>query len=104
MKVHKTCQLKDIPAKIIKMNANIFASFICLHKTCQLKDIPTKIIKMNADIFASFICLLFNYCIDTGEFPQVFKYTDITHVHKKVIKLITNLSPCYRTFLKFMKN
>ena len=39
-----------------------------VHKTCQLKDIPTKISKMNSDIFANFICLLFNYCIHTGEF------------------------------------
>ena len=26
-----------------------------IHQTCQLRDIPTKIIKMNADIFANFI-------------------------------------------------
>ena len=31
----------------------------------------------------NFICLHFNYCIDTGEFPQVFKHADITPVHKK---------------------
>ena len=49
-----------------------------VHKTCQLKDIPTKIITMNADIFANF-----NYCIDNGEFPQVFKHAGITLVHKK---------------------
>ena len=35
-------------------------------KTCQLKDIPTKIIKVNSDIFANFFCLHFNYCIDIG--------------------------------------
>ena len=29
MNVHKTCLLKDIPTKIIKMNSNIFANFIC---------------------------------------------------------------------------
>ena len=54
-----------------------------LHKTCQLKDIPTKIIKMNADIFANFICLHFSYCIDIGEFPHVFKDADIITVSKK---------------------
>ena len=54
-----------------------------VHKTCQLKDIPTKIIKMNSDIFANFICLHFNYCIDIGEFPQEFKSADIIPVHKK---------------------
>ena len=41
-----------------------------VRKTCQLKDIPTKIIKMNADIFANLICLHFNCCIDIGEFLQ----------------------------------
>ena len=54
-----------------------------VHKTCQLKDIPTKIIKMNSGIFANFICLHFNYCIDTGEFPQEFKNADIIPLHKK---------------------
>ena len=33
MNVHKTCQLKDIPTKIIKMNTDNFAYFICLHLT-----------------------------------------------------------------------
>ena len=54
-----------------------------VHKTCQLKDIPTKIIKMNSDIFANFICLHFKYWIDTGEFTQEFKNADIIPVHKK---------------------
>ena len=54
-----------------------------IHKTCQLKVTPTKIIKMNSYIFANFICLHFNYCIDTGEFPQEFKNADIIPVHKK---------------------
>ena len=39
-----------------------------VQKICQLKDIPTKIIKINADIFPYFICLHFNLCIDIGEF------------------------------------
>ena len=54
-----------------------------VHKTCQLKDIHTKIIKINVDIFANFICIHFYYCIDVGEFPQAFKHADITPVHKK---------------------
>ena len=32
-----------------------------VHKTCQLKGIPTKIVKMNADIFANVTCLHFSY-------------------------------------------
>ena len=78
-----------------------------VHKTCQLKDIPTKIIKMNSDIFANFICLHFNYSIDIGEFPQEFKNADINQCirrKKKVTKLITDLSAYYQISLKFTKN
>ena len=65
-----------------------------IHNICQSKDIPAKIIKMNADIFANFICLHFKYCIDIVEFPLVFEHADIIDVYKKkkVIKLITDLS------------
>ena len=31
MNVHKTCQLKNIHIKLIKMNTQIFANLICLH-------------------------------------------------------------------------
>ena len=41
--------------KIIK-NLNV-------HKTCQGSDIPTKIIKINIDLFSSFICQHINYSI-----------------------------------------
>ena len=34
-----------------------------VHKRNQLRDIPNKIIKMNVDVFASYICLHFNYCL-----------------------------------------
>ena len=76
-----------------------------VHKTCQLKDIPNKIIKMNSDIFANFICSHFNYYIDTGEFPQEFKNADIIPVHKKKeksdktnyrpVSILPNLSKIY---------
>ena len=80
-----------------------------IHKTCQLKDIPTRIIKMNSDIFANFICLHFNYCIDTGEFPQEFKNADIIPVHKKneksdktnyrPVSILPNLSKIYEKLI-----
>ena len=54
-----------------------------VHKTCQVKDISTTITNLNADIFANFTFLYFNYCIDIGEFPQVFKHADITPLHRK---------------------
>ena len=88
-----------------KIEINKIIRGMNVHKTCQLKDIPTKIIKMNCDIFANFICLHFNYCIDIGEFPQVFKNADIIPVHKKKEKsdktnyrpvgILPNLSKIY---------
>ena len=79
------------------------------HKTCQLKDIPTKTIKMNDDIFTSFICIHFNYCIDIGDFPQALKHSDVTPVHKKKEKsdktnyrhvgILANLSKIYQKLI-----
>ena len=42
--------------KLFALNANAIRG-INVQKTCQLKDILTKIIKMNADIFANLINL-----------------------------------------------
>ena len=57
-------------------------------KTCQGSDIPTKIIKLNIDLFSSFICQNFNYCISIGKFPNELKHADVIPVHKKRIKVI----------------
>ena len=80
-----------------------------VYKTCQLKYIPTKIIKMNAHIFTNFICLHFNYCIKIGEFPQGVKIADIIPVHKKKEKIdktncrpfsiLPNLSKIYKKLI-----
>ena len=37
-----------------------------VHKTCQGSDIPTKFIKINIDLFSSFICRHFSYCKSIG--------------------------------------
>ena len=52
-------------------------------KSCQMNDIPTKIIKMNKDIFANFITDHFNYCIAYGEYPDDLKHADVIPIHKK---------------------
>ena len=66
--------------KIIK-NLNV-------RKTCQDNDISTKIIKLNIDLFSSFICKNFNYCKSVGKFPNELKHADLIPVHKKRIKVI----------------
>ena len=52
-------------------------------KACQDTDIPSKIIKENADIFASFLHSSFNTSVTNSEFPSVLKQTNITPVLKK---------------------
>ena len=42
---------------------------LSVRRTCQGKDIPTKVIKLNIDLFSCFICRHLNYCIGIGEFP-----------------------------------
>ena len=48
----------------------------------QSEDIPFKIIKDNADIFANFILQNFNKCIIDGKFPDQFKKADVSLVFK----------------------
>ena len=52
-------------------------------KSPQSEDIPFKIIKDNADIFANFILQNFNKCIIDGKFPDQLKKADVSPVYKK---------------------
>ena len=54
-----------------------------VRKTCQGSDIQTKIIKVNIDLFSSFICQYFNYYISIGEVPNELKHTNVLPVHTK---------------------
>ena len=57
-------------------------------KACEGSYIPTKTIKLNIDLFGSFICQHFNYYISTGEFSNEIKHGDVIPVHKKRINVI----------------
>ena len=52
-------------------------------KSCQDTDVPTKIIKENADIFADFIHPAINTTINKNEFPSFLKLADVIPVFKK---------------------
>ena len=52
-------------------------------KSCQDRDVPTKIIKENADIFADFIHPAINASINKKEFPSFLKLVDVIPVFKK---------------------
>ena len=49
-------------------------------KSCQDTDVPTKIIKENADIFADFIHPAINASINKNEFPSFLKLPDVMRV------------------------
>ena len=78
-------------------------------KSCQINDIPTKVIKMNKDIFANFITDHFNYCTAYGEFPDELKHADIIPLHKnnekcdktnyRPVSTLTNISKIYEKLL-----
>ena len=49
-------------------------------KACQDTNIPSKIIKENANIFASFLHSSFNTSVTNSEFPPVLKQANITPI------------------------
>ena len=51
-------------------------------KACEDTDIPSKIIKENADIFANFLHSSFNTSVTNSEFPSVLKQANITPAFK----------------------
>ena len=53
-------QNREILNEIVNLDAS---------KSCQDTDVPTKIIKENADIFADFIYPAINTTINKNEFP-----------------------------------
>ena len=78
-KLNSTFSFENIYTDVVmKMINNLNVA-----KTCQVNDIPTKVIKINKDIFANFITDHFNYCIANGEFPDELKHADVIPVHKK---------------------
>ena len=69
----------------------------------------TKIIKLNIDLFSSFICQHFNYCISKSEFPNELKHADVIPAHKKKnkcdktnyrpVSILPNISKIYEKII-----
>ena len=60
----------------------------------KASDIPTILMKQSAKIIAPTLARLYNKCIDSGIFPQIFKTGKITPIHKKGNKeLLENYRP-----------
>ena len=74
-------------------------------KSCRHTEVPTKIIRENADIFADFIRAAINTTINKNEFPSFLKLADVIPVFKKgsknskhnyrPISIIKNISKVY---------
>ena len=54
-----------------------------LKKSVQDSDIPVKILKENADLFAHYIYLQFNEAVDSSKFADIFKSADIAAAFKQ---------------------
>ena len=65
----------DVVMKIIN-NLNVA-------KSCQMNNIPIKVIKMKKDIFDNFITGGFNYCSAYGKLSDYLKHLDVTHLQKE---------------------
>ena len=52
-------------------------------KSVQSTDIPIRVLKENADIFADYICRFFSESINKSAIPSILKNTNITPVFKK---------------------
>ena len=53
------------------------------HKAAQSTDIPIKILKDKAGIFADYICRFFNESLNCCKFPSILKHPNVTPVFKK---------------------
>ena len=51
-------------------------------KASQDNDLPAKILKENADYFAEFICIQFNNSVNSSKFQSSFKCANITPIFK----------------------
>ena len=74
-----------------------------VRKTCQRRDIPTKIIKLNKDLLSSLICEHFNYCISISECPNELKHADVMPVPKKWIN-VNKLTIGLSVYFQHLKN
>ena len=98
--MEKITKLNSLKREILHEIVNLDAS-----KSCQDTDVPTKVIKENADIFADFLHAAINTTINKNEFPSFLKLADVIPVFKKgsknskhnyrPISILKNISKVY---------
>ena len=90
----------DIKKKILNLDVS---------KASQDSDIPTKIIKMNADVFAKVLSNVSNRSLKVGEIPPGMILANVTPVYKKgsrydkgnyrPVSILPNLSKLFEQYL-----
>ena len=65
---------EDFPKEIKKLNPR---------KSTQSTDLSIKLLKENADMFASYLCDFFHQSIEISDFPSILKNANIRPVFKK---------------------
>ena len=70
--------LKEVTIEEIEREKNKLSS----NKSSQNSDIPTRIVKENANIFADFLCKSINITFKSSMFPSSLKLADVTPLHK----------------------
>ena len=81
-RIHLLCKNAS-PKSFQKFTKNLRHNSLDTSKSTQSKDIPFKIIKDNADIFANFILQNFKKCTIDRKFPDQLKKADVSLVLKK---------------------
>ena len=54
-----------------------------INKPCRSVDAPTKFIKYGKSVIAQYLCASYNKCIVEGEYPNLFKITEVIPIFKK---------------------
>ena len=80
--VERVQKLKDLFNFSNLEKKKISQEIICLDtsKDCQDTDVPAEIIKENANIFTYFVHLSINASINNGDFPSFLKLENVTSV------------------------
>ena len=74
---------------------------------CKDTDIPPKIIKENADIFADILFASFNDSVEKSNLLSSLKKVNITPIFKKmteILRITTDQSPHFQICLKYLNN
>ena len=68
-------------------------------KSGKINDISKRFVLLSIDFVCKVVCVLINLCIDQGVFPDAFKSSPVTPVHKKAPQPISQTIVQCRSFV-----